>query len=153
MVVPRGKENALVPLDKLVLPAHLDGRDGAYRLPQARCLINAHNDYEAVLSWLRSKPGLAPDQILGLREKRKDVGTGQGPYDWLHYLSNTQRAYRKEAERFLLWSMLARGKPLSSMDTDDCMAYRDFLADPPEEWCGPRSRERWTPSGGPSRDR
>lgn len=144
-VVPRGKENALVPLDKLVLPAHLDGRDGAYRLPQARCLINAHNDYEAVLSWLRSKPGLAPDRILRLREKRKDVGTGQGPYDWLHYLSNTQRAYRKEAERFLLWSMLARGKPLSSMDTDDCMAYRDFLADPPQEWCGPRSRERWTP--------
>lgn len=41
--------------------------------------------------------------------------------------------------------MLARGKPLSSMDTDDCMAYRDFLADPPKEWCGPRSRERWTP--------
>ncbi|AOY97686.1 integrase (plasmid) [Cupriavidus sp. USMAA2-4] len=145
-VVPRGApDNALVPLDKLVLPAALDGRDGAYRLPQARCLISAHNDYEAVLSWLRSKPGLPPEQVLRLRERRRDVSTAPGPYDWLQYLSNTQRAYRKEAERFLLWAMLARRKPLSSMDTDDCLAYRDFLAAPPADWCAPRSRERWTP--------
>lgn len=145
-VVPRGgAPGALVPLDKLVLPEKLDGRDGAYRLPQARCLIKAHNDYEAVLSWLRSKPGLPPERILRMREVRRDVATVPGPYDWLQYLSNTQRAYRKEAERFLLWAMLARHKPLSSMDTDDCIAYRDFLAAPPADWCAPRSRERWSP--------
>ncbi|MGY2488215.1 phage integrase family protein [Cupriavidus sp. CP313] len=144
-VVPRGPEATLVPLDKLVMPADLDGRDGRYRLPQARCLISAHNDYEAVLSWLRAKPGLSPEQILRLRERRKDVATMPGPVDWLNYLSNTQRAYRKEAERFLLWAVLARRKPLSSMDTDDCLAYRDFLASPPADWCAPRSRERWSP--------
>lgn len=145
-VVPRGsREGALVPLDQLIMPAELDGRAGAYRLPQARCLIGAHTDYEAVLTWLRSKPGLPPEQVARLRERRRDLGSVPGPLDWLHYLSNTQRAYRKEAERFLLWALLARCKPLSSMDTDDCLAYRDFLAAPPAHWCAPRSRERWSP--------
>ena len=31
-------------------------------------------------------------------------GVEQG-LDWLQALSNTQRAYRKEAERFLLWAI------------------------------------------------
>ncbi|CAG9185989.1 phage integrase family protein [Cupriavidus pampae] len=143
-VVPKS-DSALVPLEKLVVPAALDGRDGSYRLPQARCLISAHNDYEAVLSWLRSKSGLAPEEVLRLRERRRDVGRSSGPYDWLQYLSHTQRAYRKEAERFLLWAVLERRKPLSSMNTDDCIAYRDFLGGPPAHWCAPRSRERWSP--------
>jgi site-specific recombinase XerD len=61
-------------------------------------------------------------------------------------LPHTQRAYRKEAERFLLWAILDRKTPLSSMTVEDCAAYRDFLADPKprERWCGPRSRERWS---------
>ncbi|MDF3883940.1 phage integrase family protein [Cupriavidus basilensis] len=145
-VMPRGsRERVLVPLDQLIMPAELDGRAGAYRLPQARCLIGAHTDYEAVLTWLRSKPGLPLEQVARLRERRRDLGSVPGPVDWLHYLSNTQRAYRKEAERFLLWALLARCKPLSSMDTDDGLAYRDFLAAPPAHWCAPRSRERWSP--------
>jgi site-specific recombinase XerD len=145
-VVPGGsRDGALVPLDQLVMPADLDGHAGAFRLPQARCLIGAHTDHEAVLTWLRSKPGLPPELVARLRERRRDLGSVPGPLDWLHYLSNTQRAYRKEAERFLLWALLARRKPLSSMDTDDCLAYRDFLAAPPAHWCAPRSRERWSP--------
>jgi site-specific recombinase XerD len=145
-VVARGdSRHALVPLDKLAVPADLDGRDGRYRIPQQRCLISAHTDYEAVLSWLRAKPGLSPEDVLRLRERRKDVASMAGPLDWLNYLSNTQRAYRKEAERFLLWAVMTRRKPLSSMDTDDCLAYRDFLAAPPAAWCAPRSRERWSP--------
>lgn len=143
-VVPHASD-ALVPLEKLRMPAALDGRDGIYRVPQARCMISAHNDYEAVLSWLRSKNGLPPDQVLRMREQRRDVGSDVGPYDWLHYLSHTQRAYRKEAERFLLWALLERRKPLSSLNTDDCIAYRDFLSAPPAHWCAPRSRERWSP--------
>ncbi|TWG87956.1 site-specific recombinase XerD [Cupriavidus gilardii J11] len=142
-VVPR--TTGLVPLDKLVVPAELDGRAGAYRRPQAQCLLSATNDYEAVLAWLRAKPGLPPEQVARLREKRRDVGTVPGPLDWLNFLSHTQRAYRKEAERFLLWAILVRGKPLSSMSHEDCAAYRDFLANPPADWCAPRSRERWSP--------
>lgn len=136
--------SGLVPLDKLIVPAELDGRQGAFRRPQAQCLLSAHNDYEAVLAWLRAKPGLAPDQIAALRAKRKDIATVPGPFDWLNTLSNTQRAYRKEAERLLLWAVLVRNKPLSSMTREDCMAYRDFLASPPADWCAPRSRERWS---------
>ncbi|MBU67009.1 MAG: integrase [Cupriavidus sp.] len=139
------RSTSLVPLEKLSVPAALDGREGLYRLPQARCLISAHNDYEAVLSWLRAKNGLPPEKVLRLREQRRDVGSVPGPYDWLHYLSHTQRAYRKEAERFLLWAILERRKPLSSMNTDDCIAYREFLGAPPSHWCAPRSRERWSP--------
>lgn len=72
---------------------------------------------------------------------------------------NTYRSYRKEAERFLLWSLLERGKPLSGMLTDDCLAYRNFLRDlgrlderawslvykiPQSEWVGRRGTERWS---------
>ncbi len=69
------------------------------------------------------------------------------PLDWLGTLSNTQRAYRKEAERFLLWAIVDRGKALSSMTNEDSIAYREFLADPQpaSRWCGERSRERWSP--------
>lgn len=142
-VVPRS--TGLVPLDKLVVPEALDGRNGTYRRPQGQCLLSAHNDYEAVLAWLRAKPGLPQEEIALLREKRRDVSTVPGPLDWLQTLSHTQRAYRKEAERFLLWAILVRGKPLSSMTHEDCVAYRDFLVAPPADWCAPRSRERWTP--------
>jgi site-specific recombinase XerD len=33
------------------------------------------------------------------------------------------------------------------MTQEDCVAYREFLADPQpaERWCGPRGRERWSP--------
>ena len=54
----------------------------------------------------------------------------EGPLDWLGYLSHTQRAYLKEAERFMLWAIVQHKKPLSSMTLEDCEAYRDFLADP-----------------------
>lgn len=58
--------------------------------------------------------------------------------DWLQALSNTQRAYRTEAERFLLWAITHKGKALSSMSNEDCIEYRDFLADPQprSRWCG-----------------
>jgi site-specific recombinase XerD len=62
-------------------------------------------------------------------------------------LSNTQRSYRKEAERLLLWAVVERQKPLSSLSAEDGAAYRAFLSDPQprERWCGARSRERWSP--------
>ena len=35
----------------------------------------------------------------------------------------TQRAYRKEAERLILWAIVERGKALSSLNTEDAVAY------------------------------
>lgn len=131
---------ALVPLDKLIVPPALDGHDGRYRLPPAQCLLAARNDFEALLAWLRAKRGPAPALVA-----RRGLADHPCPLDWLHDLSATQRAYRKEAERLLLWAILVRGKPLSSLAQEDAVAYREFLAAPPADWCGPRSRERWSP--------
>ena len=136
------------PLEKFIVPTALDGTRGLYRRPQAQCLLKATNDYEAILAWLRSKHGLTPDQKAHLKARRRQRDTGvEQSMDWLQALSNTQRAYRKEAERFLLWAITHQGKALSSMSNEDCIAYRDFLADPQprSRWCGDRGRERWSP--------
>ena len=136
------------PLEKFILPAALDGTQGLYRRPQAQCLLKATNDHQAILAWLRSKHGLTPEQkqALKARRRQRDTGVEQG-LDWLQALSHTQRAYRKEAERFLLWAIVQKGKALSSMNNEDCAEYRDFLADPQprSRWCGDRCRERWSP--------
>lgn len=136
------------PLEKFIVPADLDGRQGKFRQPQALCLLKATNDYEAILAWLKSKHGLTKEKADKLKARRRQRGTGvELPMDWLNVLSNTQRAYRKEAERFLLWAVIHKRKALSSMTNEDCTEYRDFLADPHPRgtWCGSRARERWSP--------
>ena len=136
------------PLEKLIVPAELDGSAGLYRRPQAQCLLKATNDHQAILAWLRSKHGLTPDQKATLMAGRRhrDLGVELG-LDWLDALSHTQRAYRKEAERFLLWAIVQKRKALSSMTNEDCTEYREFLADPQPRstWCAHRGRERWSP--------
>ena len=109
---------AIVPLEKFVVPAALNGEQGLYRAPQHLCLMGAHNDYDALMTWLRSKTS-----------------------------PHTRRAYRKEAERFLLWAIVQKNKPLSSMTLEDCLEYRDFLLNPSpaDRWCGLRNHGRWSP--------
>jgi integrase len=114
-VVPAA--TALVPLEKLIVPAALNGSAGRFRAPAEQCLLGANDDYAAIGAWLASK--------------RSD-----GP---------TQRSYRKEAERLLLWAVLERQKPLSSLTVEDASAFTEFLQDPPTAWCGPRHRQRWSP--------
>ncbi|CAM2198507.1 Tyrosine-type recombinase/integrase (plasmid) [Paraburkholderia kururiensis] len=104
----------IVPWEQLRIPHEVDGSHGQFRAPQAACLLNASNDYEAIQSWLS-----------------------------LHESVATQRAYRKEAERLILWAIIERGRALSSLSTDDAIAYRTFLR-------RPTPRERWV---GPSRPR
>lgn len=120
-VVPAA--TALVPYEKFLLPAELDGSAGRYRAPHEKCLLLAANDHEAVGAWLASKwhSGAEGD------------------------LSSTQRSYRKEAERLLLWAILERKRALSSLSVEDATAYRSFLVDPPSTWCGPRHHQRWSP--------
>ncbi len=139
---------AIVPLEKLVVPPEQDGANGQYRAPRHLCRIDATTDLEAVLAWIRTKSGLSSDQMAeAMRKKGADPATSDGPLAWLSYLSHTQRAYRREAERFLLWVIVERGKALSSLTPADCEAYRAFLANPvpAERWCGPRGREKWGP--------
>lgn len=124
-VVPAA--TALVPYEKFVLPAGLDGRAGTCRASREACRLSAANDHEAIGAWLASK----------------GRGAEKAP------LSSTQRSYRKEAERLLLWAVLERGKAMSSLTSEDAGAYQAFLAEPPVAWCGPRHHQRWSPTWRP----
>jgi site-specific recombinase XerD len=101
----------LVPWERLVVPEDVDGSRGTFRAPRASCALDASNDYQAVNAWLS-----------------------------LHEATATQRAYRKEAERLILWAIVERGRALSSLTTEDAIAYRAFLRHP-----GPRARWVGTP--------
>ena len=111
-----------MPFEKFLLPAEVDGSDGRFRAPLHQCLLEAKNDYEAIAAWLATK--------------HDPNGTGK---------TATHRAYRKEAERLLLWAILEHGKPLSSLTVEDVNAFKWFLAAPPARWCGPRHHQRWSP--------
>lgn len=116
---------ALVPLDDFTPPADRDGSRGTNRAAPGQCRIAATDDRQAIQAWLAGRPA--------------------GSHTW--------RAYRKEAERFMLWAVVARGKPLSSLTGEDCRAYRAFLAAPGPAWTGPRHAPRgsagWRPFEGP----
>lgn len=134
----------LAPLEKLQLPPQLDGSAGLLRAPAEQCRFAAVTDREAILAWLRTKGEVAKGETM------------QGSImPSLKFLSHTQRAYLKEAERFLLWAVIGLGKPLSSITSEDCKNYPAFLADPKPHslWCAPRGcsrgSENWRPFEGP----
>jgi site-specific recombinase XerD len=110
----------LIPLDRVSsVVGTLDGSQGRNR-GATFCLISARNDLEAVQAYL-------------YRFRGKD---------------KTLRSYRKELERFLLWCVCKRRIALSSVLTEECEAYKDFLAAPDSDWTGPkvaRSSPRWRP--------
>ena len=113
-----------LPLERIgSLPQHLDGSQGVNR-GQAFCLIQARHDLQAV-------------------------------QDYLHryrHAPHTHRAYQRELERLILWCVLVRHKPLSSMLANDCEAYIDFLGHPLASFCGPRRHRlspQWRPFEGP----
>jgi site-specific recombinase XerD len=112
------------PWERIVVPAEVDGSSGTLRAPHESCTLRAGNDYEAVQAWLS-----------------------------MHEAPATQRAYRKEAERLILWAIVERGCALSSLSTEDAVAYRAFLRSPTPRgrWVGPprpRSAPDWRPFSG-----
>lgn len=114
----------VVPWERLRMPHEVDGSHGSFRAPRQACTLDASNDYEAVQAWLA-----------------------------LHETATTQRAYRKEAERLILWAIVERGRALSSLTTEDAIAYRAFLRRPTprERWIGPprpRTAPDWRPFAG-----
>lgn len=120
----RPSSSGIVPWERLSVPLALDGSLGAFRAPVAGCTLSARNDFEAISAWLM-----------------------------LHETETTVRAYRKEAERLVLWATLERGKPMSSLTTEDATAYRAFLRRPVPHarWVGParpRKSPEWRPFQG-----
>ncbi|MBB5447445.1 MULTISPECIES: hypothetical protein [unclassified Paraburkholderia] len=48
----------------------------------------------------------------------------------LHESAHTVLAYRREAERLVLWAVVERRLPLSSLTAEDATAFRAFLPRP-----------------------
>ncbi|MBK5204447.1 MAG: tyrosine-type recombinase/integrase [Polaromonas sp.] len=120
-LIVRNAQQEVVPWELLVVPGEVDGSHGTFRAPPESCTLNSENDYEAVQAWLS-----------------------------LHESAATKRAYRKEAERLILWAIVERGKALSSLNTEDAIAYRAFLRHPTpaRRWIGPpqaRTSQDWKP--------
>ncbi|MGF6920984.1 phage integrase family protein [Paraburkholderia sp. 40] len=128
-LVVASQRGDIVPWETLRLPHEVDGTRGTFRAPVATCTLDASNDYEAVQTWLALQESPA-----------------------------TRRTYRKEAERLILWAIVERGRALSSLTTDDAIAYRAFLRHPSPRarWVGPvrpRTSPDWRPFNGNLSDR
>lgn len=133
LVQARSRETAIVPIEAFSLPDMLSGAAGSNRHP-SRPRIDATNDLQAIHVWLATK--------------------SSSP--------NTVRAYRKEAERLLLWAVVERRKALSDLSVEDCATYRDWLSMlgrtpagewpfriPQESWIGKRNTPRFSPNWRP----
>ncbi|WP_446812221.1 tyrosine-type recombinase/integrase (plasmid) [Methylomonas sp. 2BW1-5-20] len=90
--------HSVAPLEQVLIPIELNGEQGSNRSTEL-CRIEANHDLAAIHSWLALKD--------------------DNP--------KTYQAYKKELERLLLWAILERGRALSSLNTDDCRAYIQFL--------------------------
>jgi hypothetical protein len=118
-----GPRLGLVPLERFMPPEdpYISGALGANRGSTSQPKGTAQNDAYAISVWLSRWP----------------AG------------SNTWRAYRKEAERLLLWAVIERGKAVSSLGGEDRQAYLEFLDAPPQHWIGKRCEQRWKESWRP----
>lgn len=121
----------IAPIELLSVPEQFAGENGANRAPALSCRIDAANDLAAIQAWLSMRRN--------------------GSHTW--------RQYRTQAERFLLWAIFHRQKPLSSVTAEDCAAYRDWLRapEPTHHWIGPAATPRgapeWRPFNGPLSER
>ncbi|WP_322062777.1 phage integrase family protein [Paraburkholderia sp. J63] len=114
----------VTPWETILVPHEVDGSSGIYRAPKPLCALEADNDWQAINAWLEC-----------------------------HEAAETRRAYRREAERLLLWAIVERGKALSSLASEDATAYRTFLRHPVPRarWVAParpRSSTEWRPFTG-----
>ena len=123
----------IVPLEAMLLPRRLDS-PSAVNQPRETAHIRATHDREAVDEWLSAQSGSM----------------------------STRRAYRKEAERLILWAMVECGLTLSQMGPPDCASYRDWLCAldrmerdewpfrvPQKQWLAPRHTKRHSPGWRP----
>lgn len=129
LLASRPKAFGLLPLEYLQIPQHLDGSAGRNR---GKSIVSqCKNDLQAIEGWLN----------------QNTAG------------SSTWRSYRREAERFLLWMVIERGKSLSDASENDVCLYAAFLARlghaggneeswpytvPEIEWLAPRATRRWS---------
>ncbi|MEM5405885.1 phage integrase family protein [Paraburkholderia unamae] len=115
----------IAPLEAFAVPRELDGSAGSNRAPIPAEGAEFRSDIEAIHAWIR---------VRGVNSE------------------HTARAYRREAERLLLWAVVAKGKAFSSLNVSDVDAYLNgFLADPQPagRWVGRAKAERFDPAWRP----
>lgn len=88
------------------IPPDLSGEHGSNRARGIPCMISAQTDLAAIITWLQ--------EFDASRQ--------------------TQRSYRKEAERFFNWTMFVAKKPISSLTIEDIDRYCAFMANPQPDW-------------------
>ncbi|WP_144735722.1 tyrosine-type recombinase/integrase [Extensimonas perlucida] len=137
LVQIRRVAHGVAPMECLDIPS-IVSRACELKARDHQSLIQARDDREAILQWIDAKAG--------------------SPH--------TARSYRKEGERFLLWSLLEREKSFEQLTVDDCVAYRNWLGMlgrtaenewpfrmAQTDWIGrrntPRSDASWRPFDGP----
>jgi site-specific recombinase XerD len=120
----RPRQSGIVPIESLAVPAEMDGSAGTNRARNRSLPCSLDTDLQAIDAWLATR----------------------------QHSPHTARAYRREAERLLLWAINEREKALSSLDGTDCAGYiGTFLADPEPaaRWIGRAKIERnhldWRP--------
>ena len=92
------------------MPPELSGHAGRYRAPREQCLLDNRQ------------------RLCGNRSLAKPLACCR----------RRSALTRKEAKRLLLWAVLEKAKPLSSLNVEDAAAFMAFLEAPPDAWCGPR---------------
>lgn len=123
----RPHEFGIVPLEFLSVPDSLAGESRSGDAGPS--MPGMKGDKAAILAWLDLKAARA----------------------------HTWRSYRKEAERFYLWTLLERSRTLGTLTREDVIAYRSFLATvgrheggpwpfsiPAAAWIGVRGTDRWS---------
>ena len=100
----------------------LDGSMGRNRGPESGNRLEVNNDLAAIQAFLKIKRNV-----------------------------HTRRSYAKEADRFLLWAIVEKQKPLSSLTTEDVSDYQVFLEDPQprHRWVAPKRLPRDHPAWRP----
>ncbi len=101
--------------DLLVSPSPFGIQSVWAPYPASNNRIGSNDDKESIELWIRA---VAPEN------------------------KNTQRAYRRIAERLLLWCRLERRTPFAELKVEDCIHYRTWLTD-----MGRKTPEEWTLSG------
>jgi len=105
------KDNLIDVLPALPSPTLSNSIHAWSPYPASQNKLGANSDADAIESWIKAK---APDN------------------------RNTQRSYRRAAERLLLWCQLERGITFAQMSSGDCIHYRAWITDlgrkTPEDW-------------------
>ena len=118
----------------------LSGLVPAVGAPQGLAQFGAGTLVRSGLARMQATPELAGERgdfrshmanTLGAKNDLEAVDIWLGRYA---EKPSTQRSYRKEAERFLLWCAQELRKPLSSVTAPDVMKYRAFLQAVPSTW-------------------